>query len=117
MPYELKYWPESIPKREIEALPTAARAELKAALLDLARFGPNPPARNVKNLGKANAGLWQLNLKVNKEQIRLLYFPWGGRIVVVVSAFKKTSKQLQEREYQTAMSRKKEAERRLSDGD
>lgn len=116
MAYDLKCWPDSVSRKEINDLPTGARAEVKVALRELQRFGPSPPARTVKNLGKAKDGLWQLNLKVNREQIRLLYFPWGGRIIVVLSVFKKTSK-LQQREYETAMQRKKEAERRLGNDD
>lgn len=97
-------------------MPTLARAEVKAALRELAEFGPNPPGRSVKTLGKGVGGLWQMSLKVQKEQVRLLYFPWGRKIIVLVSAFKKTSPQVQEREYQTAKDRRKEAERRLAQG-
>ena len=117
MPYELFCWPASVSRKEIESLPASARAGVKLALSELARFGPNPSVRSVKNLGKKNDGLWQLSLKVDREQIRLLYFPWRNRIIVLVSAFKKTSPQLQQREYEAAVARKKEAERRLRDGE
>ncbi|MCR6646486.1 MAG: type II toxin-antitoxin system RelE/ParE family toxin [Terricaulis sp.] len=114
MPYEVKCYPDSVGKKEIKGLPAEARAEVASVIRDLATYGPEPPAREAKTLkGKHLKGLWQLSLKVNKEQIRLVYFVWGETIIVVVSVFKKTSPQLQVREHSTAAERKKTAERIL----
>lgn len=114
MPYEVKCYPDAVGRKEIKNLPIEARAEVASAIRDLATYGPEPPARETKTLkGKHLKGLWQLSLKVNKEQIRLVYFVWGEAIIVVVSVFKKTSPQLQDREHATAAERKKTAERIL----
>jgi phage-related protein len=115
MPYRLLCLPERVSKKEIEKLETAPKAEVKAALRDMQRFGPSPEGRNVKNLGKDVGYLWQMNLKANREQIRILYFPHGASDIVIVSVFMKTSPQEQEREYKNAVKRRGDAENVLAE--
>lgn len=110
MPYRLKCHPERVSTKEIEGLTKDLRIEVKAALLDLHRFGPQPEGRHVKPLGKKIGYLWQMNLKVNREQVRILYFPNGQDEIVVVSVFTKTSPQEEQREYGNAVARKAQAE-------
>jgi phage-related protein len=53
--------------------------------------------------------LRQANLKVNNEQIRVLFSVYGSAIVVV-HVFKKTSPQIEKRGYDKALNRKRQAE-------
>ena len=89
-----------------------AKVEIDLALLRLQVDGPSPLGYKVKTLGKSKGQLWQLNLKVNKQQIRILYAPYGNRIVIY-RIHKKSSEQEQERAYSDAMRRKKEAELKM----
>ena len=54
-------------------------------------------------------GINQVNIKVNKEQIRILFSVYDKNIVVW-RVFKKTSPQIEHRAYELALSRKKQAE-------
>lgn len=110
MPYRLKCHPERVSTKEINGLAKDLKIEVKAALRDMQRFGPRPEGRDVKTLGKQIGQLWQMNLKVNREQIRILYFPNGTAEIVLVSVFTKTSPQEEDREYERAVRRRAEAE-------
>ena len=109
MAFDLRQWPESVYPGEAndecpEAIPT-----LDNLLLSLGRDGPSPSGYKVKNLGKRRKGLWQINLKVEQRQVRVLYAPYGETIVLF-RIHKKGSPQEQERAYELAMSRKTQYE-------
>lgn len=108
MPHDLRQWPPNVYPGEIDEFPEA-RADIDAALLELHRQGPSPLGYIVKNLGKAKNYLWQLNLKVTRKQIRILYAPYG-QTIVVFRIHKKGSPQEQQHAYGIAMTRKKQAD-------
>ena len=108
MPHDLEQWPADVYPNETEEFPEAG-ADIDTALLELQRQGPSPLGYHVKNLGKTKNGLWQLNLKVQRKQIRILYAPYKG-IIVIFRIHKKGSLQEQQAAYQVAMVRKKAAE-------
>jgi hypothetical protein len=114
MPHKLQQWPERVYPDETDEFPEA-RADIDAALLELARQGPSPLGYQVKNLGKSKGGLWQLNLKVHRKQLRILYAPYKYTIVVF-RIHKKSSPQEQQRAYALAITRKKEAEEIMKGG-
>ena len=114
MPHELKQWPADVYSNEIEEFPEAG-AEIDAALLELHRQGPSPLGYHVKNLGKTKNGLWQLNMKVQRKQIRILYAPYKG-FIVIFKIHKKSSPQEQQAAYQVAMARKKAADNLMKGG-
>jgi hypothetical protein len=109
MGYETLQWPATVYPGEAddecpEAIPT-----LDQLLLSLQRDGPSPSGYAVKTLGKARNGLWQINLKVEKRQVRVLYAPYD-KTIVLFRIHKKSSPQEQERAYVLAASRKSEYE-------
>ena len=108
MVHALCQWPKTVYPDEIERFPEALEA-IDVALRELSIQGPSPLGYNVKNLGKTKDNLWQLNLKVEKRQIRVLYAPYRNTIVVF-DIHKKGSPQEQQRAYKLAMKRKREAE-------
>ena len=108
MAHELKQWPASVYPDETEEFPEAG-ADIDTALLELHRQGPSPLGYDAKNLGKAKSSFWQLNLKVQCKQIRILYAPYKD-FIVVFKIHKKGSPQEQQAAYQVAMVRKKAAE-------
>lgn len=114
MPHELKQWPATVYPDETEEFPEA-KPDIDVALLELHRQGPSPLGYHVKPLGKGKGGLWQMNLKVERKQIRILYAPYKDSIVVF-RIHKKGSPQEQQRAYTLAMSRKKEAEALMKGG-
>jgi hypothetical protein len=114
MPHELKQWPADVYPNETEEFPEAG-ADIDAALLELHRQGPSPLGYHVKNLGKTKNGLWQLNMKVQRKQIRILYAPYKG-FIVIFKIHKKSSPQEQQAAYQVAMARKKAADNLMKGG-
>jgi hypothetical protein len=100
-------WPESVYPGEVESECPEATEDIDAVLVALKREGPRPAAYRVKTLGAATGGLWQLNLKVAKRQIRLLYAPYG-QTIVLFRIHKKSSPQEQERAYELAKTRKQQ---------
>ena len=114
MAHELKQWPADVYPDETEEFPEAG-ADIDTALLELRRQGPSPLGYHVKNLGKTKNGLWQLNLKVQRKQIRILYAPYKG-FIVIFRIHKKGSPQEQQAAYQVAMARKKSAENLMKGG-
>src|SRR5712664_474375 len=99
MGYEIKQWPASVQKSEIGALPLDAESAVLAMLREMKIRGPMPEEYKIKPLRGHLHGLRQANLKVNKEQIRVLFSVDGSRIVVF-HVFKKTSPQVETRGYQ-----------------
>ena len=112
MAHELKQWPADVyPSEEFPE----AGADIDTALLELHRQGPSPLGYHVKSLGKTKNGLWQLNLKVQRKQIRILYAAYKD-FIVVLKIHQKSSAQEQQAAYQVAMARKKSAENLMEGG-
>lgn len=109
MNYEVLNWPETVYPGEVESECPEADAVLAVLILELERQGPSPLQYAVKTLGKKNSGLWQINLKVSGRQIRVLYAPYGQKIVLF-RIHKKSSPQEQDRAYSLAAKRKREYE-------
>ena len=114
MAYELKQWPADVYPDETEEFPEAG-ADIDTALLELHRQGPSPLGYHVKSLGKTKNGLWQLNLKVQRNQIWILYAPYKD-FIVVFKIHKKGSPREQQAAYQVATARKKAVENLLKRG-
>lgn len=116
MPYELLQWPSSVQTGEIDSLPLDAANAIMVLLRLMRTDGPKPKGYKIKPLPGKWHGLDQVNMKINKEQIRMLFSVYARKIVVF-SAFKKTSPQIEKRMYQRALDRKKTAEIMLRSGD
>jgi phage-related protein len=114
MPYTISQWSDSVQRKEIEGLPLDASNAVLVMLRTMRRDGPKPSGYKIKPLAKRLHGLSQANLKVNKEQIRVLFSVYGQRIVVL-HVFKKTSPQAEQRAYQLALDRKKTVENVLQE--
>lgn len=93
-----------------------ARTAVFVMLREMQREGPHPSTYSTKPLPRHLHGLTQANLKINREQIRVIYAVYGTRIVVL-SVFKKTSPQVERREYETALARKKTVEALIQGGE
>jgi hypothetical protein len=109
MPHDVRQWPSTVHPREPEDECPEAMEDIAVLILELGRQGPSPEGYNVKNLGKAKDGLWQINLKVEKRQVRILYAPYGS-MIVLFRIHKKGSTQEQQRAYKLASARKREYE-------
>jgi len=109
MAYELLQWPHSVYPGEVDQECPEARAIIDVLLTKLIREGPSPDGYNVKNLGKQRDRLWQINLRVPQRQVRVLYAPYGQRIVLF-RIHKKGSPPEQIRAYELAQRRKREYE-------
>jgi len=110
MSYSIGKYPETVYPNEMSSECPEAVAAIDVLFIQMRRYGPNPPGYSIKTLGKRHNGLWQLNLKVEKRQVRLLYAPYGNDIVFF-RIHKKSSPQEQERAYALAARRKAEFER------
>src|SRR3954447_2505898 len=110
MAYDVGQWPrEAVYPAEVERECPEALEVIDALLFAMRSAGPSPPGYAVKTLGAKLGGLWQINLKVQKRQIRLLYAPYG-RMIVCFRIHKKGSPQEQARAYDLAKRRKSEYE-------
>jgi phage-related protein len=115
MPYTIHQWPGSVQKDEIGALPPDASTAVLVMLRGMRTKGPFPEEYNIKALSNNLHGIRQANLKINKEQIRVLFSVYGNRIVVL-HVFKKTSPQIEQRGYRKALNRKSAIEISLKGG-
>lgn len=109
MPYEALQYPPGVYPGEAEAECPEAVAILLVLIRAMEAHGPSPPGYSIKNLGKNKGGLWQVNLKVKQRQVRVLYAPYGQRIVLF-RIHKKSSPAEQNNAYGLAMKRKAEYE-------
>jgi len=116
MPYTIHQWPGSLQKDEIDALPVDASEAVLVMLREMRARGPFLEEYKIKALPKKLHGLRQANLKINKEQIRVLFAVFDSKIVVL-HAFKKTSPQVEQRGYRKALDRRKVVEKFLKGGD
>lgn len=115
MVYDLRQWPPSVQKDEIDKLPTDAVAAILVLFREMRKRGPKLEEYKYKPLPKHLHGLSQINMKINNEQIRILFAVYG-QCIVILCAFKKTSPQIEKRAYQNALARKKAAESLMSGG-
>ena len=107
MPHAVLQFPAGIYPAEVEAECPEARATIAVLIGELGRHGPSPEGYSVKNLGKKKGYLWQINLKVEQRQVRVLYAPYKDKIVIF-RLHKKGSPQEQQHAYDVAMKRKAE---------
>ena len=114
MAHKLRQWPNTVYPGELGEFPEA-QVDIDVALLEMSKQGPAPAGYKVKNLGKSKGGLWQLNMKVEGRQIRILYAPYGD-VIFVFRIHKKSSDQEQQRAYDLAMKRKREVDRLIQQG-
>lgn len=112
MTYETVQYPGGIYPGEIEEECPEAREAIDVLLREMARQGPDPLGYDAKNLGKKKKGLWQINLKIEKLQSRILYAPYGPKIVLF-RIHRKGSPQEQERAYRLAMDRKRDYDAKI----
>jgi hypothetical protein len=113
MPHDVKQWPTGVYPGEVDAECPEARAQIDALIFQMRKQGPSPDGYSHKHLGAAAGGLWQINLKVKKRQIRILYAPYG-QIIVLFRIHKKSSPQEQKRAYKLAKDRKREYEQSIA---
>lgn len=111
MAYTVRQFPASVYPGEVCNECPEAAPEIAALVGQMARQGPSPAGYQVKNLGQKMDGLWQINLKVAKRQIRILYAPYGSDIVIF-RIHKKSSPQEQTRAYNLAKQRKRQYDNR-----
>jgi hypothetical protein len=109
MAHDVRQWPESVYPGEVERECPEAREVIDALIRNMRRQGPSPVGYRVKTLGVKVGNLWQISLKVQKRQIRLLYAPYGLTIVLF-RIHKKGSPQEQTRAYTLAKRRKQDYE-------
>ena len=82
MAYSVRQWPPNVYPDELLSECPEAEATIDVLIGRMQSHGPNPPGYQVKALGKRHGGLWQLNLKVEKRQVRILYAPY--KLVIVI---------------------------------
>lgn len=111
MAHTVLQWPSSVYPGEVDDECPEAKAVIDALILNLGKQGPSPEGYRVKPLGQKVGGLWQINLKVEKRQVRVLYAPYE-KTIVLFRIHKKGSPQEQTRAYQLAQKRKREYEQK-----
>jgi hypothetical protein len=109
MAYELLQWPDTVYPGEVQSECPDALPVIDALLRNIQTHGPSPDGYQVKNLGQRMSGLWQINLRVRNQQVRVLYAPYDKQIVLF-RIHKKTSPQEQMRAYDLGQKRKREFE-------
>jgi hypothetical protein len=107
MAYDVRQWPASVYPGEVNAECPEALAMIDTLILRLRVHGPSPIGYQIKTLGAKMGGLWQINLRVMRRQVRVLYAPYD-RVVVIFRIHKKGSPQEQTRAYALAKRRKSE---------
>lgn len=112
MAHDVLQWPNTVYPDEINAECPEAREVIDVLIRNMRTQGPSPEGYAVKTLGKNHSGLWQINLKVAKRQVRVLYAP-HGKTIVLFRIHKKSSPQEQTRAYKLAASRKDDYEKLL----
>lgn len=105
MSHNVKQWPDTVYPGEVDSECPEARAVIDVLISQLSVQGPSPLGYHVKVLGKKMNQLWQINLKVETRQIRVLYAPYGSDIILF-RIHKKGSPQEQSRAYELAIKRK-----------
>jgi hypothetical protein len=111
MPYDLRQWPDTVHPGEVEAECPEAREAVDVLIREMQRAGPSPLGYAVKTLGKSKGHLWQINLRIEGKQVRILYAPYN-QTIVLFRVHPKSSKGEQDRAYRLAMKRKSDYETR-----
>jgi hypothetical protein len=107
MPYEVWYWPDSVYPGGVKSECPEGEAVIDVLIQRMKEDGLRPEGYQVKTLGQAQGGMWQLNLKVGTgRQVRLLYSPYDRKIVLF-RIHQKSSKPEQDRAYELARDRKR----------
>jgi hypothetical protein len=109
MAYEVRQSPASVYPGEIDAECPEAREAIDVLLREMGQFGVALEGYQIKPLGKPKGHLWQINLKIEKRQVRILFAPYNQRLILF-RIHKKGSPQEQQRAYALAMKRKKDFE-------
>jgi hypothetical protein len=109
MAYEVLQWPGTVYPGEVNRECPEALEVIAVLIRNMCVSGPSPAGYQVKNLGRKMDGLWQINLKVQKRQVRVLYAPYV-QIIVLFRIHKKGSRQEQQRAYELAKDRKRDYE-------
>jgi hypothetical protein len=109
MVYDVRQWPSTIYPGEVDSECPEAGAIIVVLIKKMGEHGPSPPGYHVKTLGANVGGLWQINLKVEKRQVRILYAPYK-QMIVLFRIHKKGSKQEQMQAYELAKKRKRQFE-------
>ena len=109
MAHDVRQWPNSVYPGEVRAECPEGEEVIDTLIRNLRREGPSPEGYQVKNLGKRMSGLWQINMKIEKRQVRILYAPYG-QVIVLFRIHKKGSSQEQKRAYDLAKDRKRQYE-------
>jgi hypothetical protein len=111
MAHDVRQWPQTVYPGEINDECPEALEVIDALISQLRVQGPSPAGYRVKTLGANVGNLWQISLKVDKRQVRVLYAPYG-QVIVLFRIHKKSSTQEQARAYGLAKQRKREYEKR-----
>lgn len=82
MPYEVLKYPASVYPGEVDDECPEARPLLDVLFRAMQVQGPSPSGYTVKNLGGSKDHLWQINLKSGGRQVRVLYAPYKGKVVL-----------------------------------
>ena len=110
MPHEVLQRPSTVFPGEAEGECPEAVGAILELIQAMQAEGPNPLGYGAENLGQGVHGLWQINLKVQKRQVRILYAPDGDKIILF-RIHKKSSAAEQRRAYAVAGKRKAEYEK------
>jgi hypothetical protein len=109
MAHDVRQWPSSVYPGEVDDECPEAKPVIAVLIQNLSTEGPSPAAYQVKNLGRKMDGLWQINLRVEGRQVRVLFAPYG-QLIVLFRIHKKSSPAEQTRAYELARKRKREYE-------
>jgi hypothetical protein len=91
MAYDVRQWPSTVFPGEVDRECPEAREVITVLIRNMRSSGPSPDGYQVKNLGRPLGGVWQINLKVEKRQVRVLYAPYGS-VIVLFRIHKKSSR-------------------------
>jgi hypothetical protein len=112
MGYVVAQWPpDAVYPGEVQKECPEAAEVIDLLIRGMRAQGPSPAGYRVKALGARLGGLWQVNLKIEKRQVRLLYAPYG-QTIVLFRIHRKGSPQEQTRAYELARRRKRDYESR-----
>ncbi|SRR6266851_485100 len=109
MAHDVRHWPGTVYPGEVDRECPEAKPLIDTLIRRLTADGPSPDGYRVKTLGANMGGLWQINLKVRRRQVRVLYAPYG-QTIVLFRIHRKGSPEEQDRAYELAKTRKHEYE-------
>lgn len=112
--YSLKQYPPRVYEKEIDPV-WRAQAKLDVLFEQMKKEGPQPLGYKSKHHGQRLASIWQINLKVEGRQIRVLYAQYD-KILVILHIHKKSSPQEQQAGYATAKARKQTLDVMIKEG-